>query len=532
MAKALGDACASRAAAACPRRRARSRHEDLDDPDDRRARLRLRQPALGLARDRAGRRQRARDRATPGRSPAADALLIPGVGHFGACIRAICHDGMDRGSRDRRAGTAGLRRVRRHAGALRGERRGPGPGSRRAARGGSGDCRRGEGAAHGLEHATVDRRRTRTSAGSPTARASTSCTRSRPTSARTRGGHDRPRRHVRRRGRARQRVRHAVPPRRSPAMPGSRCTTGSSEVAPHDRDPGDRPAAGRAVRLVRGDPERETRYAGDPVEVAVRFQEEGARRLHVVDLDAALEEGENRERDRRRSARPCRCRCRWAAACGRSTTSTRCSSSAPRARSSAPRPRSTRGSSRRAVEEHAEAIVVAVDVRGGRVMVRGWQEEGPPLEDAVAALDDAGARDTWSTRSRATARSTARPRAVREAATLTETPADRERRRPRRRRRLGAARRWVRGRRHRQGAVRADAEALPGDRVTRDDARQTHHALPRRRCRSGREGRPVPELRDAGDPVELAARYDAEGADELVFLDITATVEGRASTST
>ncbi len=34
-------------------------------------------------------------------------------------------------------------------------------------------------------------------------------------------------------------------------------------------------------------------------------------------------------------------------------------------------------------------------------------------------------------------------------------------------------------------------------------------------------------LRDAGDPVELAARYDAEGADELVFLDITATHEKR-----
>jgi cyclase len=37
-------------------------------------------------------------------------------------------------------------------------------------------------------------------------------------------------------------------------------------------------------------------------------------------------------------------------------------------------------------------------------------------------------------------------------------------------------------------------------------------------------------LRDAGDPVELAGRYDAEGADEIVFLDITATVEGRAAT--
>jgi imidazole glycerol-phosphate synthase subunit HisF len=35
------------------------------------------------------------------------------------------------------------------------------------------------------------------------------------------------------------------------------------------------------------------------------------------------------------------------------------------------------------------------------------------------------------------------------------------------------------------------------------------------------------DIRDAGDPVELAARYDAEGADELVFLDITASHEQR-----
>src|SRR5881394_3210635 len=34
-------------------------------------------------------------------------------------------------------------------------------------------------------------------------------------------------------------------------------------------------------------------------------------------------------------------------------------------------------------------------------------------------------------------------------------------------------------------------------------------------------------LRDAGDPVELAARYDAEGADEVVFLDITASSSAR-----
>jgi cyclase len=41
------------------------------------------------------------------------------------------------------------------------------------------------------------------------------------------------------------------------------------------------------------------------------------------------------------------------------------------------------------------------------------------------------------------------------------------------------------------------------------------------------KGRSFVELRDAGDPVELASLYYQEGADELVFLDITATPEGR-----
>ncbi|MCX0278073.1 HisA/HisF-related TIM barrel protein, partial [Nocardia zapadnayensis] len=37
-------------------------------------------------------------------------------------------------------------------------------------------------------------------------------------------------------------------------------------------------------------------------------------------------------------------------------------------------------------------------------------------------------------------------------------------------------------------------------------------------------------LRDAGDPVELAHRYDAEGADELTFLDVTASSGDRETT--
>src|SRR5581483_11545815 len=51
-------------------------------------------------------------------------------------------------------------------------------------------------------------------------------------------------------------------------------------------------------------------------------------------------------------------------------------------------------------------------------------------------------------------------------------------------------------------------------------------------CLDVKEGRVVKgvnflNLRDAGDPVELAARYDAMGADELAFLDITASHERR-----
>ena len=51
-------------------------------------------------------------------------------------------------------------------------------------------------------------------------------------------------------------------------------------------------------------------------------------------------------------------------------------------------------------------------------------------------------------------------------------------------------------------------------------------------CLDVKDGRVVKGVRfeglvDAGDPVEAAARYDAEGADELVFLDITASHEGR-----
>jgi phosphoribosylformimino-5-aminoimidazole carboxamide ribotide isomerase len=148
--------------------------------------------------------------------------------------------------------------------------------------------------------------------------------------------------------------------------------------------------AGRAVRLRRGDPADETTYADAPVEVARRFQEQGARRLHVIDLDAALGQGDNRDVIRE----ICRAVVVPVQVGGgiRSLEAAAAVLEAGAARTilgtAAAADPSLVG---RAVEEFAERVVVAVDVRGGRVMTNGWTEEGPELETTVAALNDAGA---------------------------------------------------------------------------------------------------------------------------------------------
>jgi phosphoribosylformimino-5-aminoimidazole carboxamide ribotide isomerase len=147
---------------------------------------------------------------------------------------------------------------------------------------------------------------------------------------------------------------------------------------------------GRAVRLLRGNPDDETAYADDPVEVAVRFQEEGARRLHVIDLDAALEQGGNRDV----IADICKAVVIPVQVGGGVRTLEDIEQVVELGAA-----RAILGTTAaldptfvaRAVEENAERVLVAVDVRGGHVMVKGWQEEGPALEDVLPALNDAGA---------------------------------------------------------------------------------------------------------------------------------------------
>lgn len=148
---------------------------------------------------------------------------------------------------------------------------------------------------------------------------------------------------------------------------------------------------GKCVRLFRGDYAAETVYDDDPVEVAVRFQTEGARRLHVVDLDAAREDGSNREIVReicRQVAIPVQLGggLRTLPAVERAIEDGAARTILGTAAALDPR------FVAEAVEHFGDQVLVAVDVNGGRVMTHGWQQEGPRLEEAVPAITRAGAR--------------------------------------------------------------------------------------------------------------------------------------------
>jgi phosphoribosylformimino-5-aminoimidazole carboxamide ribotide isomerase len=146
---------------------------------------------------------------------------------------------------------------------------------------------------------------------------------------------------------------------------------------------------GRVVRLFRGDVGDETVYEDDAVDVARRFEEQGARRLHVVDLDAALDEGSNRDLIKeicRNVAVPVQLGggLRTIDAVEQAIADGAARAILGTAAALDP------GFVSEAVELAGDDVTVAVDVSEGRVMTNGWREEGPRLEDAVPALHDAG----------------------------------------------------------------------------------------------------------------------------------------------
>jgi len=147
---------------------------------------------------------------------------------------------------------------------------------------------------------------------------------------------------------------------------------------------------GRCVRLFRGDVGAETAYDDPPVEIATRWEAEGARRLHVVDLDAARDEGSNRDLVKeitRNVAIPVQLG-------GGIRTLDAIEQAIEDGAARAILGTVAAGSPAfvaEAVSRFGDAIVVAVDVREGYVMRNGWTVQGPPLEEALAALNEAGA---------------------------------------------------------------------------------------------------------------------------------------------
>ena len=147
---------------------------------------------------------------------------------------------------------------------------------------------------------------------------------------------------------------------------------------------------GRVVRLREGRSEDETAYTNDPVAAAKTFLDAGAERLHVVDLDAALGTGENRESVLQVLA----------SASGRvqvgggiralDAAATLLESGADRIVIGTEAVR-TPGFLKLAVQRFGDAVIVALDVRGDRVRVRGWTDEAGTLDETLPRIIDDGA---------------------------------------------------------------------------------------------------------------------------------------------
>ena len=150
---------------------------------------------------------------------------------------------------------------------------------------------------------------------------------------------------------------------------------------------------GRAVRLERGDFDRETVYAADPLEAARAFVDAGATQLHVVDLDGARA-GEPRNLEHlRRIASELGVPVQYGGGL-RSLVDVRAALAAGAARV-------VLGTAAYSDVEFLEAvleswgvrIVVAIDVRGGHVSVAGWERTTQMLpEDVIERMQGRGVK--------------------------------------------------------------------------------------------------------------------------------------------
>ncbi|MFO8011469.1 MAG: 1-(5-phosphoribosyl)-5-[(5-phosphoribosylamino)methylideneamino]imidazole-4-carboxamide isomerase [Dehalococcoidia bacterium] len=150
---------------------------------------------------------------------------------------------------------------------------------------------------------------------------------------------------------------------------------------------------GKCVRLYQGDYSKETLYADDPVSMALRWQEEGAGRMHLVDLDGAAEGSLRNLPVIEKIVEELN----FPVQVGGGIREIQ----AIRDLTGLGVDRAILGTValeepelvREACQEFGERIVISIDARDGYVRGRGWVEEGKvPVEAVIRRMEEAGAR--------------------------------------------------------------------------------------------------------------------------------------------
>lgn len=144
---------------------------------------------------------------------------------------------------------------------------------------------------------------------------------------------------------------------------------------------------GRCVQLVGGRPEEERVSLPDPVAVARRWWDHGFRELHVVDLDAALDRGDNRKHVRALIAAT-GARVQVGGGVRSAEAVAELLDAGARRVVVGTRAATDRPWLETVARDHPGRLVVAADVRGGEVLVRGWTETtGRPVEEFLRELE-------------------------------------------------------------------------------------------------------------------------------------------------
>ncbi len=152
---------------------------------------------------------------------------------------------------------------------------------------------------------------------------------------------------------------------------------------------------GRVVRLEQGDFARETVYSDDPAAIADRFMRDGARWLHVVDLDAARTGTAGHEEAIATIIASARVRVRVEVAGGLRTEASVAevlAAGAARAVIGTAALGDAEFAGRVVASHGVDRIAVAIDVRDGRAIGHGWATDGDGLAaaDAIRRLADVG----------------------------------------------------------------------------------------------------------------------------------------------